>query len=187
MKTACVVTFAALIAGAGSSAAAESAIFDRNGRMTSMFYSGEELGVRGRVQIASRDGSRVAEPAAPARGGGRAGAQSIITTEAGAARVRQTVSEEGGRTWIDLEVSADADLDIPGVYYTIDLPRTEFAGGQATIQTASGPRSMNAEFRAVRTSENENFKELPGVRPQGGALRIEIPARSLLTLTTMRR
>ena len=69
MKTACVVIFAALIAGAGSSAGTESAIFDRNGRMTSMFYSGEELGVRGRVQIASRDRSRVAEPAAPARGG----------------------------------------------------------------------------------------------------------------------
>src|SRR5436309_2201767 len=116
MKTACIVTFAALVAGAGWTAAAESAIFDRNGRMTSMFYSGEELGVRGRVQIPSRDGNRAAEPTAPVRGSGRSGAPTVITTEAGAARVRQTVSEEGGRTWIDLEVTADTDLDIPGVY-----------------------------------------------------------------------
>ena len=65
MKTACIVTLAALMAGAGWPAAAESAIFDRNGRMTSMFYSGEELGVRGRVQIPSRDWNRAAEPAAP--------------------------------------------------------------------------------------------------------------------------
>ena len=43
----------------------------------------------------------------------------------------------------------------------------------------------NVEFRAVRTSENENFLELPAMRPQGGNLRIEIPARSLLTLTTV--
>jgi len=28
---------------------------------------------------------------------------------------------------------------------------------------------------------------MPAVRPQGGNLRIEIPARSLLTLTTMPR
>jgi len=45
----------------------------------------------------------------------------------------------------------------------------------------------NVEFRAVRTSENENYKELAAVRPQGGSLHIEIPARSLLTLTTMPR
>jgi hypothetical protein len=45
----------------------------------------------------------------------------------------------------------------------------------------------DAEFRAVRTGENENFQELPAVRPQGGVLRFEIPARSLLTLTTMPR
>ena len=153
MKTACIVTFAALVAGAGWPAAAESAIFDRNGRMTSMFYGGEELGVRGRVQIPSRDGNRAAEPAAPARGGGRAGAQTVITTEAGAARVRQTVSEEGGRTWIDLEITADTDLDIPGVYYTLDLPRSEFAGGQATVRTASGPKSTTLPLHKAADKE----------------------------------
>ena len=43
----------------------------------------------------------------------------------------------------------------------------------------------DVEFRAVRTSENENFKELPAMRPRNGRLRMEMPARSLLTLTTM--
>ena len=45
----------------------------------------------------------------------------------------------------------------------------------------------NLEFRAVRTSENENFQELAPVRPQSGTLRLEVPERSLLTLTTMPR
>ena len=76
---------------------------------------------------------RAAEPARPARGGGRAGGQNVITTEGGAARVRQTVTEEGGRTWIDLEVTADADLDIPGVYYTFDLPSAEFSAAARRI------------------------------------------------------
>jgi hypothetical protein len=40
-------------------------------------------------------------------------------------------------------------------------------------------------FRAVRTSEGENFVELPPVRSQGGTLQLQIPARSLLTLTTV--
>ena len=71
--------------------------------------------------------------------------------------MRQTVSEEGGRTWIDLEVTADADLDIPGVYYTIDLPRTEFAGGQATIQTAAGPQSMTMPLH--KPADKEFFKQ----------------------------
>jgi hypothetical protein len=45
----------------------------------------------------------------------------------------------------------------------------------------------DVELRAVRTSENENFRELPAMRPQGGVLRFEIPTQSLLTLTTMPR
>jgi hypothetical protein len=40
-------------------------------------------------------------------------------------------------------------------------------------------------LRAVRTSESENFLELPSVRAEGGMLRLQIPARSLLTLTTV--
>ena len=43
----------------------------------------------------------------------------------------------------------------------------------------------DVEFRTVRTSETENFQELPPVRPEKGVLRLEIPARSLVTLTTL--
>jgi hypothetical protein len=53
---------------------------------------------------------------------------------------------------------------------------------QVTIEGVPG-----LEFRAVRTSENENYKELDPVRPQGGTPHLEIPARSLLTLTTIGR
>jgi len=44
-----------------------------------------------------------------------------------------------------------------------------------------------AGFRVIRTNEGENFREMPAMRPQSGALRFEIPARTLLTLTTMPR
>jgi hypothetical protein len=121
-------------------AAAEGPIFDRNGRLTSIFYGGEELEIRGRVQIPSRDWTRFGEPSAPPRGGGRAGGQTVITTESGkTVRVRQNIVREAARTWVAVEMTADADVDIPGVYYTIDLPRAEFAGGQATFETPSGP------------------------------------------------
>jgi hypothetical protein len=56
------------------------------------------------------------------------------------------------------------------------------AGREVTVEGAP-----DVEFRAVRTSESENFLELPPMRPQSGVLRLQIPARSLLTLTTMPR
>src|ERR1051326_9090109 len=121
MNSMWVRTLAVLIAVTGW-CAAESPIFDRNGQLTSMFYSGDELAVRGRVQIPSSDWHRMGEPTAPVRGGGRAGGPATITLETGkTAHVQQSVMDEGGRTWIAVQVTADTDLDIPGVYYTIDL------------------------------------------------------------------
>jgi hypothetical protein len=107
MKGTCVLAAAAMIVATGWPAAAESAIFDRSGRLTSLVYSGNELAVRGQVQIPSPDGSRVAEPVAAAtRGADRASYQGVIATVPGkTARVRQTVSEEGGR-----QLSGDHEL-----------------------------------------------------------------------------
>ena len=63
--------------------------------------------------------------------------------------------------------------------YTLHVANTA-AGRQVSI--AGLP---DAEYRAVRTSENEDYKEIPAVRPQNGTLKLELLPRSLLTLTTM--
>ena len=98
-----------------------------------MVYGGDELAVRGRVQLPSPDWSRIAEPSQATRGAGRQSYQGSIAVETGkTARLRQTVSEADGRVSISVEVTADADLDVAGVYYSIDVPRAEFVGGQAS-------------------------------------------------------
>src|ERR1035441_5388575 len=158
MKATFVVASAVIVMASAWPVAAESAFFDRSGRLTSLVYSGDELMVRGRVQIPSPDGSRMGEPvAATTRGADRTSYQGVITTEPGkTARVRQTAIEEGGRIWISVDVTADVDLDVAGVYYTIDVPRTEFAGGQATVQTAAGART--AALPPLKPAERDFFR-----------------------------
>src|ERR1039458_3585459 len=99
MKATFVVASAVIVMASAWPAAAESAIFDRSGRLTSLVYGGDELTVRGRVQIPSLDESRMGEPvAATTRGADRTSYQGVITTEPGkTARVRQTAIEEIGR------------------------------------------------------------------------------------------
>jgi hypothetical protein len=75
---------------------------------------------------------------------------------------------------------------------------TAFAQGQGSgrvytlhVANMAASREVTIEgapdvlFRAVRTGESENFSEMPTIGAQGGILRLQIPARSLLTLTTM--
>jgi hypothetical protein len=179
MKATFVVASAVIVMASAWPAAAESAFFDRSGRLISLVYSGDELTVRGRVQIPSPDGSRMGEPvAATTRGADRTSYQGVITTEPGkTARVRQTAIEEGGRIWISVDVTADVDLDVAGVYYTIDVPRTEFAGGQATVQTAAGART--AALPPLKPAERDFF------RAEGSALLLAGAVRNLMLSATL--
>jgi hypothetical protein len=68
-----------------------------------------------------------------------------------------------------------------GPVYTIHVANTA-AARQVAIEGLPA-----AEFRAVRTSEDEEYRELAPLRPPAGVLRLDLPARSLLTLTTMSR
>src|SRR6185369_16628699 len=117
MRVTYILTAGAVLAATGGRATAEIANFDRNGRMTSMVYGGEELAARGRVQLPSPDWNRIAEASQATRGGGPQSYQGSITVETGkTARVRQTVSEADGRVSISVDVTADVDLDVAGVY-----------------------------------------------------------------------
>jgi len=168
----------AVLAASGGRAAAEIANFDRNGRLTSMVYGGEELAARGRVQLASPDWSRVAEPSQAMRSAGRQSYQGSITVEAGkTARVRQTVSEADGRVSISVEVTADADLDLAGVYYAVDVPRAEFVGGRVSVETATGTRV--ATLPAVKGAERQFF------RAQGSSFQLAGSVHSLMLSATL--
>jgi hypothetical protein len=51
MRITYILTAGAVLAATGGRATAEIANFDRNGRLTSMVYGGEELAARGRVSF----------------------------------------------------------------------------------------------------------------------------------------
>jgi O-glycosyl hydrolase len=163
---------------AGWCAAAENAIFDRSARLTSILYSGDELPLRARIQIPSADWSQIAEPAQARRDSSRTSWEGSITPEPGkTARFRQTVSEEGGRIWLSVEVTADADLNAAGVYYTVDVPRAGFAGGQVSVQTTSGARTAALPVRKL--PEREFF------RAEGAAFTLAGIARKLNLSATL--
>ncbi len=138
-----------------------------------MFYGGDELPVRGRIQILSADGSRIAEPAQAARSADRQSYQGSIAVDSSkTARFRETVATADGRVSITLEVTAVEDLDVAGVYYAIDVPRAGFVGGRATVRTAAGP--VTVPLPAVKTGEREFF------HAGGNALQLAGIAHNLL-------
>ena len=178
MRITCVLAAGAVLAASGGRATAEIANFDRNGRLTSMVYGGEELAARGRVQLVSPGWSKIAEPSQAMRGGGRQSYQGSIAVETGkTARVRQIVSEADGRVSISVEVAADVDLDVAGVYYAIDVPRADFVGGKVSVQTAAGAR--DAVLPAVKGTERQFF------RAQGSSFQLSGSVHRLLLSATL--
>ncbi len=65
-----------------------------------------------------------------------------------------------------------------GGAYTIHVANV----AAARSATLTGLPTDVAEWRAVLTTESEGYKELPSVVADGGAVPLELPARSLLTL-----
>src|SRR6185369_17136202 len=173
MRITYILTAGAVLAATGGRATAEIANFDRNGRLTSMVYGGEELAAQGRVQLPSPDWSRIAEPSQATRGAGRQSYQGSIAVESGkTARLHQAVSEADGRVSISVEVTAEVDLDVAGVYYAFDVPRAEFVGGRVSVQTATGARA--ATLPAVKGVERQFF------RAQGGSFQLAGNVHSLM-------
>jgi hypothetical protein len=138
--------------------------------LTTMIYGGDELALRARIQIPSADWNRAGEATQARRNPDRSGYQGSITVAPGkTARFRETVNEEAGRVWIAVEVTADADLDAAGVYYVIDLPRAEFAGGKATFQTAGGERAVALPY--LKPEGREFFRADASVFTAAGTMR----------------
>lgn len=65
--------------------------------------------------------------------------------------------------------------------YTLHLANL----GAARDLTIQGfPKDLRL-LRAIRTSETDQFRDLPPLKPRSGTLRLQIPARCLPTLTTV--
>ncbi len=100
MRLRLVFAIAVLLSASALGSAAERAIIDRVGRLSSMIFDGDELAVRGRLEIPASDWSRIATPVTARRTGDTGDWQGTITMDPGkTARFRQTVSEEDGRRW----------------------------------------------------------------------------------------
>ena len=87
------------------------------------------------------------------------------------------MSEVDGRVSISVEVTADADLDVAGVYYSIDVPRPEFVGGQVIVPTATGTRAVT--LPAIKGAERQFF------RAQGSSFRLAGSVHSLMLLAVL--
>jgi len=70
-----------------------------------------------------------------------------------------------------------------GTAYTLHIANL---GVSRQVTVTGIPRGV-LSLRVVRTSERESFRELPAVAVNEGSLVIELPARSLSTLTTEKR
>jgi hypothetical protein len=138
--------------------AAETAAFDSYGRVTALIYGGDELALRATVIAPAAGWKRAAGQAQIERV--RATHSDEATTwegtfevEAGhRARFQQTARQVGGRTQLEIRLTALTALELEGVYLRLDVPRAEFLGGRAE---AAGGKAV--ELPVYKPAEKDFF------------------------------
>src|SRR5690348_8085773 len=128
---ACALALAASFAAAG----ADSAGFDRQGRLTYMQFAGEELAVRSRLSPSPPyDSVRVKRDAA--------------TTSWSADGFQQTVTEDAAGTHVTIETADRAT-------WSLQVPREEFSGGTAEAGGSSAPIPLHRAGAAFLSAESD--------------------------------
>ncbi|MEK7405341.1 MAG: hypothetical protein AAB225_09545 [Acidobacteriota bacterium] len=151
-----------LVLSAVAAYGAENAVYDSNGRMTAMIYGGDELAVRTDLVAPVAGWSRLAGLAQSTRtevtrGDGAAAWKGVIEIQPGkTARSEQTAREDGASTRLTVQLTADAELDLEGVFFRIDLPRVEFAGGRGEFQ--DGAAAQTAALPVHKPPQAEFFR-----------------------------
>jgi hypothetical protein len=107
-----------------------------------MIYGGDELPVRTRIGVARLGWKGTPGPAwnkvrVNQTAAGRVWDANIEVEPGKNARYRQTATEKDGKTVIAIEVTAETDLNIEGVYLWLDIPRAEFSGGKVVAGEAT--------------------------------------------------
>ena len=141
-----------------AAAAGEIAVTDRNGRINTMLFDGDDLAVQTDLRLPVRGWKRLpgmghARRVKLSRSDGRRTWTGRIQVAKGqSCRFEQTIEEAAGAVRVTLKVTAEADLNIEGVFFWLDAPIDVFAGGACTLAEDSGtsrsaemPRTMPAK------------------------------------------
>ncbi|MHB8864565.1 MAG: glycoside hydrolase [Pirellulaceae bacterium] len=115
---------------------------NRFGQVRSVMYDGEQLALRAELRVPVRGWkqSRSASDGGRVRisddAGRRAYVGQIEVQPEKRLAFRQTIAQQDREVRITIACRAESDLDIEGVYYWIDAPISEFAGGLARLSQA---------------------------------------------------
>lgn len=122
---------------------AQMATIDRNGRVTGLSLAGEDLPVTLNFRLPLRGWGKQpsltdARDVKTSTMDGRRLISGRIEVEAGKFyRYDEVISEQDGKVTVKMTFSAEADVDLEGVFVWLDLPQDRFRGGRA-ILTADG-------------------------------------------------
>ena len=142
-------------------ARAEVAVTDAHGRVRALVIDGEEAEVRTNLRLPLRGWARQpnldnARQVEVSRDGGRRTWSGVIEIEEGKPyRFEQTLEEADGVVNLDLHVTAEADADLEGVFFWLDVPIAVFAGGECELAAEAGPPSSAA--MPQEQPENRHF------------------------------
>lgn len=120
---------------------AQTATVDRNGRIMSLNVSGDELPVTLNFRLPLRGWTRQPSlaDARDVKTGTVAGKRTFsgrIEVEPGKFyRYEESLSEQGAAIIVEMRLTAEADVDLEGVYLWLDLPQEYFSGGKAVLST----------------------------------------------------
>ncbi len=118
---------------------AETVVTDGNGRINTMVAGGEALAVETNLRIPLKGWAKLpslseARDVKRTREDGRASWAGRIEVEPGKSyRYEETLTETPDGARLDIQVTAEADVDIEGVFLWIDVPIAVFAGGACDL------------------------------------------------------
>ncbi len=112
---------------------------DRTGRILSLNIAGEELAVAANLRVPLKGWGKQpsladARDVKVATADGRTTYSGRIELEPGKTYTYvETVEDDGASVTLDLKVTAEADVDIEGVFLWLDLPQAAFRGGRVEL------------------------------------------------------
>ena len=119
--------------------AAETVVTDGSGRITALYAGGESVSVETNVRVPLKGWGRLpglteARDVKRSQEGGRRTWVGRIELDPGKSyRYEEALTETADGARLDIQVTADADVDIEGVFLWIDVPIAVFAGGACDL------------------------------------------------------
>jgi len=129
--------------------------FDRAGRLAGVTADGEAVAMQGNLRLPNRGWGRqpnlddLQDGQQSVAGGATRWAGRIVALPGKWARFEQTLTRREADVQLTVSITAEADLDVEGVFYWLDYPIATFAGGSCAW--AGGPTiTLPAELPASR-------------------------------------